>query len=103
MSEPDHQLAASVHACDLIHPDRFEHTDRLTCICTLSFQGGNVAGNQGLSQAIGYYAIAFTTAAWSGNNAILDEVNRFFPNLPQIPAYMNNALPRYSQVVNSRT
>ena len=60
-----------------------------------------MAGNQGLSQAIGYYAIAYTTAAWSGNGTVVDQVNSFFPVLPQIPAYMINALPRYSQVVNS--
>ena len=67
---------------------------------SFSFPGGNVAGDQGLSQALGYYAIAYATAAWSGNATILDAVNGFFPNLPEIPAYMKNALPSYSQVLN---
>ena len=48
-----------------------------------------------------YCRFAYSSAAWSGNKTILDKVMSFYPELPEVPAYMNSVLPRFSQVGTS--
>ena len=58
------------------------------CLCTLLLA----------IMACVYCRYAFSSAAWSGNQTILDKVKSFFPKLPPVPAYMNGVLPKFSQV-----